>query len=39
MNVNEMPLANIDEKDLEQIKKLEKTLEDKYILLAFKKEI
>ena len=35
--LNEVPLANIDDQDLRNIKELEKNLGDKYYLIAFEK--
>lgn len=35
--LNEVPLANVDNKDLTSIKDLEKELGDKYYLIAFDK--
>ncbi|WP_286673024.1 hypothetical protein [Anaeromonas frigoriresistens] len=35
--LNEVPLANLNNQDLSKIKDLEKNLDEKYYLIAFKK--
>lgn len=35
--LDEVPLANIDETELKQIKQLEQQMGDKYVLIALKK--
>jgi hypothetical protein len=36
--LNEVPLADLNDKELKEIKELEKKFEDKYYLIAFKKQ-
>lgn len=36
--LNEVPLANVNNEELEEIKKLENRLNDKYYLIAFQKD-
>ena len=37
-HLNEVPLANITNEELNEIKKLENKLNDKYYLIAFKRD-
>ncbi|EOD01557.1 hypothetical protein [Caldisalinibacter kiritimatiensis] len=36
--LNEVPLADLNDKELDDIKKLEEKFNDKYYLIAFKKQ-
>lgn len=36
--LNEVPLANVDNRELKSIKDLEKQFDDKYYLIAFDKD-